>query len=73
MNDVTVRVGVNEQLSTHFSTFDPDKDRWCSVYISSFQGDTILHFESHASSLHLLDELRGRLEEVSRYLRGGKV
>lgn len=72
MNDVTVRAGVTEQLETHLSKFDPDKDRWCSVYISSFQGDTILRFESHTSSLHLLDELRSRLEEASRYLRGGE-
>jgi hypothetical protein len=73
MNDVTVRAGWDEQLETRLSTFDPDKDRWCSVYISSSQGNTILRFESHVNSLHLLDELRGRLEEVSRYLRGGKV
>lgn len=70
MNDVTVRAGLNEQLKTHISTFDPDRVRWCSVYISSFHGDTVLRFESHANSLHLLDELRGRLEEASRYLRG---
>lgn len=72
MNDVTVRAGLNELLETHISYFDPDGDRWCSVYINSSQGDTILRFESHATSLHLLDELRGRLEEASRYLRGGK-
>lgn len=73
MNDVTVRAGINEKLETHLSTFDPDEDRWCSVYISSSQGNTILRFEYHASSLHLLDELRYQLEEASRYLRGGKV
>ena len=72
MNNVTVKVGQCEKLSTYISRFNPDGDRWCSVYISSSQGDTILRFESHASSLHLLDELRGRLEEASRYLRGGK-
>lgn len=73
MNDVTVRAGRDEELSTHISKFDPDKGRWCTVRIDSPQCSTNLRFESHASSLHLLDELRGRLEEASRYLRGGKV
>ena len=72
MNDVTVRAGINEQLETHISTYDPDGERWCSIYISSAQGDTVLRFESHPGSRQLLDELRGRLEEASRYLRGGK-
>ena len=73
MNDVTVMTAPDECLGTAFHSFEPDKDRWCSVYIISPRGNTILRFESHASSLHLLDELRWRLEEASRYLRGGKV
>ena len=72
MNDVTVRANQDERLSTYISKFDPDKDRWCTVRINSPQCSTNLRFESHVSSLHLLDELRGRLEEASRYLRGGK-
>jgi hypothetical protein len=72
MNDVTMRVGKDERIETSIFTFDLDTDRWCFIRINSDQCKAYLRFESHASSLHLLDALRFRLEEASRYLRGGK-
>jgi len=70
MNNVTVMVGKNEQSEISISYFEPEGDRWCSVYITSPSGELILRLESHASSLHLLNELCLRLKEASRYLRG---
>jgi hypothetical protein len=70
MNDVTVRAEVGEELTVLMSKFDAgENDPWCTVYIISSSGCTNLRFESHASSLHLLDALRGQLERASKYLR----
>lgn len=74
MNSVTVKVGIDEKITTSIISFDVDTESpLCVVFIHSPQGSTYLRFESHASSLHLLDELRGRLEQASRFLRGGTL